>query len=101
MFKNSVGLFNISKMRLRIKPMFLEDLYMQDKYSLIMKVQILKCIKSLSSYMSSKMKDHFLEYIQRLTIKFLNLARKNYLKTQKTELSQLSIMKLSQKDKAD
>lgn len=45
--------------------MYLEDRSMQDKYSLIIKAQILKCINSLSSYMNSKMKGHFLESIQR------------------------------------
>jgi hypothetical protein len=45
--------------------MSLEGLFMQDKSFLIMKAQMLKCISSLSSYMNSKMKAHFLEFIQK------------------------------------
>ena len=65
MLRNLAGLSNISKMPSRIKIMSLEDLSMQDKYFLIMKAQMLKCISSLSSYMNSKMKVHFLEFIQK------------------------------------
>ena len=65
MLKNLAGLSNILKMPSRIKLMSLEDLSTQDKYSLIMKAQMLKCISSLLSYMNSKTKVHFLEFIQK------------------------------------
>lgn len=72
-------------MQYKTEHLYLEDRYMQDKYFRISKVQMCKCTNSSLNYMNLIIRDHSLEYIQRLTTKFQNSLNKGFHRTKKTE----------------